>query len=121
MAIDNLCDKFTLTGMEPKFFWFLKIVGVGDKARAETEGSLLYIKTMWFAAVIWTNRGYTRTLIKLSGERLKGQKQNDGGDKEKSFFIKKQTYSPGVFKEIKLKIFLLPYFNILYFGSINPA
>ncbi|GAV70259.1 Ribosomal_L6 domain-containing protein [Cephalotus follicularis] len=30
--------------MEAKFFRFLKIVGVGYKARAEVEGSLLYLK-----------------------------------------------------------------------------
>ncbi|GKV12314.1 hypothetical protein SLEP1_g23475 [Rubroshorea leprosula] len=30
--------------MEAKFFRFLKIVGVGYKARAEAEGQLLYLK-----------------------------------------------------------------------------
>ncbi|KAF9618186.1 hypothetical protein IFM89_000655 [Coptis chinensis] len=30
--------------MEAKFFRFLKIVGVGFKARAESEGRLLYLK-----------------------------------------------------------------------------
>lgn len=40
----NLCDKFTLTRMEAKFLRFLKIVGVGYKARAEAEGRLLYLK-----------------------------------------------------------------------------
>lgn len=30
--------------MEAKFFRFLKIVGVGFKARAEAEGRLLYLK-----------------------------------------------------------------------------
>lgn len=30
--------------MEAKFFRFLKIVGVGYKARAEAEGRLLYLK-----------------------------------------------------------------------------
>ena len=40
----NLCYKFTLTRMEAKFFRFLKIVGVGYKARAEAEGRLLYLK-----------------------------------------------------------------------------
>ncbi|KAH9742741.1 Ribosomal L6 domain-containing protein [Citrus sinensis] len=43
-CICNLCYKFTLTRMEAKFFRFLKIVGVGYKARAEAEGRLLYLK-----------------------------------------------------------------------------
>lgn len=30
--------------MEAKFFRFLKVVGIGFKARAETEGRLLYLK-----------------------------------------------------------------------------
>ncbi|GAY55609.1 hypothetical protein CUMW_165500 [Citrus unshiu] len=42
--MSNLCDKFTLTWMEAKFLRFLKIVGVGYKARAEAEGRLLYLK-----------------------------------------------------------------------------
>lgn len=30
--------------MEAKFFHFLKVVGIGFKARAEAEGRLLYLK-----------------------------------------------------------------------------
>jgi large subunit ribosomal protein L6 len=40
----NPGDHFTLILMEAKFFRFLKIVGVGYKARAEAEGHLLFLK-----------------------------------------------------------------------------
>lgn len=40
----NSGDRFTLILMEAKFFRFLKIVGVGYKARAEAEGRLLFLK-----------------------------------------------------------------------------
>lgn len=40
----NSGDCFTLILMEAKFFRFLKIVGVGYKARAEAEGRLLFLK-----------------------------------------------------------------------------
>ncbi|CAI9786239.1 unnamed protein product [Fraxinus pennsylvanica] len=45
---ENLPNNFQVIGicfiMEAKFFRFLKIVGVGFKARAEAEGRLLYLK-----------------------------------------------------------------------------
>ena len=38
------CKRHQETAMEAKYFRFLKIVGVGFKARAEAEGRLLYLK-----------------------------------------------------------------------------
>lgn len=38
------CKQHQETIMEAKYFRFLKIVGVGFKARAEAEGRLLYLK-----------------------------------------------------------------------------
>lgn len=40
----NRGNLLFLMAMEAKFFRFLKIVGVGFKARAEAEGRLLYLK-----------------------------------------------------------------------------
>jgi len=37
-------NRIALESMEAKFFRFLKIVGVGYKARAESAGRLLYLK-----------------------------------------------------------------------------
>ncbi|XP_024991734.1 uncharacterized protein LOC112525730 [Cynara cardunculus var. scolymus] len=38
------CLQTVVTEMEAQFFRFLKIVGVGFKARAESEGRLLFLK-----------------------------------------------------------------------------
>ncbi|ESR36236.1 hypothetical protein CICLE_v10030364mg, partial [Citrus x clementina] len=122
----NLHDKFTLTGMEANFFWLLKIVGVGYKARAETEG-LLYLKLgdVHHAELTVPLRIFclkNSVVCTQFAASVHSRKPNEPLKRKRIMYadevIKRKV---GRKEQIDGENNLASFFNTLHFGSINPA